>query len=143
MSTKPTLTTQVADLRSDLAALIGLVTPLVKAQVEGQHATPAAVAEATAPAKTEKVVTLVKAEKSASDVLKEAVEAKGLAFARGGRTVLTLEHCEALVRVLKTGTPEILPIKATQGRTHIAIGRDGKGKTATVITQYVYTPDSE
>lgn len=133
---KPTLTTQVASLTETVNALVGLVKPLV----EGQHATSAPVAEAT---KT-KPVTLVKAEpvKTPSDVLKEAVEAQGLAFARGGRTVLTTEHLTAAVRVLKTGTPEILPVSNVRlekrNVTHIAIGRDG----ASVITQYVYKPEA-
>ena len=134
---KPTLTTQVASLTETVNALVGLVKPLV----EGQHATSAPVAEAT---KT-KPVTLVKAEpvKTPSDMLKEAVEAQGLAFARGGRTVLTTEHLTAAVRVLKTGTPEILPVSNVRlekrNVTHIAIGKDG----ASVITQYVYKPESE
>ena len=137
MSNKPTLTSQVADLTATVQALVGAVTPLL----QGQHATSAPVAEVT---KT-KPVTLVKAEpvKTASDVLKEAVEAKGLAFARGGRTVLTTEHLTAAVRVLKTGTPEILPVANVRlekrNVTHIAIGKDG----ASVITQYVYKPESE
>jgi hypothetical protein len=138
MAGKPTLTTQVASLTETVNALVGLVTPLV----QGQHATSAPVAEAVAP--VSKPVTLVKAEpvKTPSDVLKEAVEAKGLAFARGGRTVLTTEHLTAAVRVLKTGTPEILPVSNVRlekrNVTHIAIGRDGQS----VITQYVYKPEA-
>lgn len=140
MSNKPTLTSQVASLTETVNALVGLVTPLVQAQAEGQHATTATVAKAT----KDKPVTIVKATpvKTASDVLKEAVEAKGLAFARGGRSVLTVEHLTAAVRVLKTGTPEILPVTNVRlekrNVTHIAIGKDGD----TVITQYVYKPEA-
>lgn len=132
---RTTLTQQVADLTAVVAGLAQAVKPLV----EGQHATSAPVAEAVKP------VTLVKAEpvKTASDILKDAVEAKGLAFARGGRTVLTTEHLTAAVRVLKTGTPEILPVSNVRlekrNVTHIAIGKDGNS----VITQYVYKPESE
>ena len=138
MSNKPTLTTQVASLTETVNALVGLVTPLV----QGQFATATAVAETTVPAQA-KPVTLVKpVVKTASDVLKDAVEAKGLAFARGGRTVLTTEHLTAAVRVLKTGTPEILPVTNVslekRNVTHIAIGRDG----TSVITQYVYKPEA-
>jgi hypothetical protein len=125
MSAKPTLTTQVADLSAQVAALVGIVTPLV----QGQFATATAVAEATVPAQAKPVEVKVAPVKTASDLLLDAVTAKGLAFARGGRTVLTTEHLTAAVRVLKTGTPEILPVKNTRlekrNVTHIAIGRDG------------------
>lgn len=140
MSNKPTLTTQVASLSEQVAALIGIVTPLV----QGQHATPAAVAEVVAAPAAAPVLTVVKPEpvKTASDVLLEAVKAQGLAFARGGRTVLTTDHLTAAVRVLKTGTPEILPVKNVslekRNVTHIAIGKDGNS----VITQYVYKPEA-
>lgn len=134
---KPTLTAQVADLTNIVHGLVGLVTPLV----QGQPATSAPVVEAVGPA----AVPAPKVEKakvehvlSASDLLKASVEAKGYAFAKGGRTVLNTEALTAAVRVLKTGTPEILPVKASQGRTHLAIGRDGD----TVITQYLYVPEA-
>lgn len=142
MSTTPTLKSQVASLTETVNALVGLVKPLV----EGQHATPTAVAEATAPTKKgAKVVTLVKTEpvKTASDLLKEFTEAQGLAFARGGRLVTDTEHLTAMVRVLKTGTPEIHEVRNSslekRNVTHVAFGRDG----AKVISQYVYKPESE
>lgn len=129
MSKKPTLTEQVAAL-----------TQVVSALVAGQHSTTTTVAEAVtaaAPVVAAKPVPV----KTASDLLKEHVESKNLAFARGGRTVLTTQALEAAVRVLRTGTPEILPVSERLEKRNVvglAIGRDG----ATVITQYVYDPSA-
>lgn len=125
-----TLTQQVATLSESVAALM----QLVATQATGQHATPSAVAEAVAP-----LAPPVKP-KTASDELKEFVEAQGLAFARGGRTRLSTDALTAAVRVLRTGTPEILPVNAQLEKRHVvglAIGRDG----TEVITQYLYKPE--
>lgn len=119
---KVTLTQQVEALTAIVAALAN----------NAQHSTPAAVVEAVKPAAAPAV-------ESASDKLKAHVESKGLAFARGGRTVLSTEALTAAVRVLKTGTPEILPVTESlnkRGVVGLAIGRDGKN----VITQYLFDP---
>jgi hypothetical protein len=103
-----------------------------------QYTTATVVAEKVAEAPVE-------APKQASDLLKEHVESKGLAFARGGRTQLTTAHLQAAVRVLKSGKPEVLSVEGVgkldkRHITHIAIGRADDGKS--VITQYVYSPEA-
>ena len=131
MAKKPTLTEQVAALTQTVTALVG------------QFSTATAVAAEVATPTAAPTLTVVPPVVTASDVLKSAVEAQGLAFARGGRTVLTTAHLTAAVRVLKTGTPEILPVENVRlekrNVTHIALGRDGDK----VITQYVFTPEGE
>lgn len=119
---------------------------LLAALVNAQHATPAAVAEAVAaPAAAAPVVE--DKPKRASDLLKEFVESKNLAFARGGRVHLTTEALQAAVRVLRTGTPEILSVTGEgvgsldkRHVTHLAIGLSDDKKS--VITQYVFTPEA-
>ena len=74
------------------------------------------------------------------------MEAQGLAFARGGRVLLTTAMLAAAVRVLKTGTPEIIPVEGVgnldkRSITHLAIGRSNDSQS--ILTQYVYTGAAE
>lgn len=108
-------------------------------QLVGQHSTPAPVAEV---AKTEEPAPVQ--EPSASDKLLAFVAEKGIAFARGGRVELNVDAAKALVRVLKTGTPEIIQVSEVgklgkRHISHLAIGRSGDGTS--VFTQYCYTPE--
>jgi hypothetical protein len=110
--------------------------------LQAQHSTPTVVA-ATVEATTDKPAA-EPAKPTASDELFAFVGDKGLAFARGGRSYLTQDHLKAAVRVLKTGTPEVLPYSegsklTKRGVSHIAMARSEDG---TVLTQFVYTPES-
>lgn len=105
--------------------------------LQAQHSTPTAVADVVETTPEVKPVT-------ASDELLAFVASKGLAFARGGRSYLTQDHLKAAVRVLKTGSPEVLPYGddsklAKRGVSHIAMARSEDG---TVLTQFVFTPES-
>ena len=116
------------------------------AQVAGQHSTPAPVADAvslTKPAKAAKVEPVVV--KSASDQAYEFVQSKGLAFARGGRTLLSTEALKAAITVLKTGTPVVITQEGLGSLdkrkiTGVCMFRSDDGKA--VVTQYVYTPEA-
>jgi predicted RNA-binding protein YlqC (UPF0109 family) len=126
-ATKPT--------NAELAALVAEQAKAI-AELRGQLATPAAVAEVVAP------VVPIKPE-SASDKLKAHVESNGHLFARGGRTVWTLKALQAASQVLKTGEPTIVSLDgigsyAKRGVSGLAIGRGDDGKS--VLTQFVYTP---
>ena len=132
--TTAVLAERVEGLTTAVASIVGLL----QSGQAAQFSTPVAVLDAPAPAPVAPV--------TASDTLRTFVEAKGLHFAKGGRTHLTTEALAAAVRVLKTGTPEILSVTGVgnldkRNVTHIAIGRADDGKS--VITQYVYsTPAS-
>jgi len=123
--------------KAELAALVAQQAQAI-AELRGQLATPAAVAEVAAAA-TE----VVKPE-SASDKLKAFVESNGHLFARGGRTIWTIANLKAATKVLQTGEPTILPVEglgslAKRGVSGIAVGRADDGKS--IITQNVYTPE--
>jgi hypothetical protein len=126
-------TTQLAEI----VATQGEALTEILGMLQAQHSTPTAVAEAVETTPDVKPAT-------ASDDLLAFVASKGLAFARGGRSYLSQDHLKAAVRVLKTGSPEVLPFDensklAKRGVSHIAMARNEDG---TVLTQFVYTPES-
>lgn len=118
-----------AELASALAQANAAIAALTAAQA--QHATPAPVAETVA------VEPL-----TPGDALKAYVEGEGHLFARGGRTIWTVDNLKALTQVLKTGEPTIVSLKGVgsyekRGVTGIAIGRND---AKSVLTQFVYDP---
>lgn len=113
----------------------------------GQHSTPAPVVDAVTakPAVEPAPEPVVETPPSAADQLLAFVADKGLAFAKGGRTYQNADMLKAAVRVLKTGTPEVLAygdgsILGKRGVSHIAMGRADDGKS--VFTQFCYTPSA-
>ena len=113
---------------------------VIAARLDGQHATPAAVAE--------KVAKPAQPVLNPREIVKAGVEKKGLAFARGGALLGSVAVAEAIVRVLKANKPggfEVVSVqgdvKSLDGRhvTHIAVGLVSPG---VFFTQYVYTPEA-
>lgn len=69
------------------------------------------------------------------DPVQALVAGRGLSFAKGGRAYLTLHAAQAVARVLKTGTPEIVAAageKSEERRsvTHLAVWRTEGGNVA-------------
>lgn len=101
--------------------------------------------ESQGAAPTPAVATVATPAVTASDLLKSHVEGQGLAFARGGRTIWNVGNLQAAVNVLQTGEPTIVSLDGVgtvgkRGVKGMAIGLAGDGKS--VITQYVYKPES-
>lgn len=113
-------------------------TRVTKAQLQQalaeREAQLAALTANTTPANTEP---------TAADRLKAFTESQGLQFARGGRTIWTLQTLQSAVKVLQSGEPVVVPLDgvgnlAARGVTHLAIGRADDQQS--VLTQYVYDP---
>lgn len=106
-------TTQTVDVNSpefQAAVAAGVQAALASAQN-----TPAAVAQATEV-----------------DPVQALVAEKGLKFAKGGRTYLTLPAATAVARVLKTGTPEVVEAAGERSEkrrsvTHLVLFRTDEG----------------
>lgn len=122
-----------------LPAPAGKSTRVTKAQLQQ------ALAEREAQLAALTASTPVSSEPTAADRLKAFTQSQGLQFARGGRTIWTLQTLQSAVQVLQSGEPVVVPLDgvgnlAARGVTHLAIGRTDDAKS--VLTQYVYRPQA-
>jgi len=139
---------QNAQTQETLGGIVTVLGTLTEALQAGQHNTTTEVAEATskgakkAKAETKPVVV------NPRDVAKAGVEAKGLAFAKGGALQGSVAVAEAIVRVLKANKVGGFEVVSVQGDiksmdqrkvTHVAVFLVAPGHFA---TQYVYTPEA-
>jgi len=129
---------QTQETLGNITTVLGALTEAINA---GQHNTTAPVAE-----KVKAKATTV--EVSPRDAVKAGVEAKGLAFAKGGSLQGSVAVAEAIVRVLKANKVGGFEIVSVQGDiksfdqrkvTHVAVGLLAPGH---FFTQYVYTPEA-